>query len=103
MHNTRKAAMRTSTAFSNDSSFISPRIARRLHEHHTCWMARPVAHRQAYQASYDMDVASMLRQDRLEFKRTTPGLLNPRHEHTLVMRDSIVAWKMAVGRMAWQS
>ena len=30
----QKAAMQTSTELSNDSNFISPRIARHLHEHH---------------------------------------------------------------------
>ena len=35
-HNPTKAAMQTSTAHSNDSSFISSCTARHLHEYHTC-------------------------------------------------------------------
>ena len=59
-HNATKAAMQTSTALSNDSNFILPRIARHLHEHHKRWMARPIARQEAYPASHDLDAASML-------------------------------------------
>jgi hypothetical protein len=77
-HNATKAAMRTSTALSNDSNFISPRIARHLHEHHKLLMTRPVARRQVYPAYHDVDAASMSRQDRAESRRTTPDVLGPK-------------------------